>query len=149
MHRFARKVFGVASTTAALVGLTAALVPVTAEATPGVGVSAVTIFDKTVGNTEYVLKEITLAPGGSTGWHYHPGQVRGFVKQGTLTHNDSDCSIDGVYRRGQAISEASGPGYVHLGRNLGTTPVVLEVLYQNSVGTPLAVDMPNPGCSFQ
>ena len=144
-----RRAYRVALATAAAVGVSAALLPATAAATPGRGVTAVTIFDKVIGNTDYVLKEITLAPGGSTGWHYHPGPVRAIVKQGTLTHNMSDCSVDGIYRPGGFIQEQSGPGYVHIGRNLGTTPVVLEVFYQDPVGQPLAVDAPNPGCDFQ
>ncbi|WP_211767916.1 cupin [Kutzneria sp. CA-103260] len=145
-----RRAFRAAVATAALVGASAVLLPAAANATPGTGVSAVTIFDKTVGDTEYVLKDITLAPHtGSTGWHYHPGHVYAIVKQGTLTHNKSDCSVDGVDRQGQFITEESGPGYVHIGRNLGDTPVVLEVLYVNPVGQPLAVDAPNPGCDFQ
>ncbi|GLY47573.1 hypothetical protein [Lentzea sp. NBRC 102530] len=84
----------------AIIGLTATATPGTAGATPGYGVSAVTIFDHTVGDTQYVLREITIAPGGSTGWHYHPGPVKGVVTKGVLTHYDSDCSIDGIYRPG-------------------------------------------------
>jgi quercetin dioxygenase-like cupin family protein len=138
-----------ALTTAATAGLALAVIPATADATPGTGVSAVTLADYTVGGTEYVLKEITVAPGGSTGWHYHPGAVSGLVRKGVLSHFDSTCASDGVYRPGQTISEASGDGYVHIGRNLGETPLVLDVLYRNPVGQPLAVDAPNPGCSFQ
>jgi quercetin dioxygenase-like cupin family protein len=136
-------------TAAAIAGLTAAALPATANATPGTGVTSVTLFDHVVGDTDYVLKEITIAPGGSTGWHYHPGPVHGLIKQGGLTHNDADCSIDGSYHAGQTVDERSGPGYVHIGRNLGSTPVVLEVFYQDPVGSPLAVDAPNPGCPFQ
>lgn len=135
--------------TAAVAGLSVAVLPATANATPGNGVTAVTIFDHVVGDTDYVLKEITLAPGGSTGWHYHPGQVYGYVKQGVLSHNESSCASDGVYHTGQFISEESGSGHVHIGRNLDSTPVVLDVLYQNPVGQPLAVGVPNPGCSFE
>ncbi|WP_439658849.1 cupin domain-containing protein [Lentzea sp. HUAS TT2] len=133
----------------AIVGLTAATAPAVAGATPGRGVTAVTIFDQTVGDTQYVVREITIAPGGSTGWHYHPGPVRGVVTKGVLTHHDSDCAVDGVYRPGQFISESSGTGYVHIGRNLANAPLVLIVSYQNPAGGPLAVSTPNPGCSFE
>ncbi|MFD4638037.1 cupin [Lentzea sp. NPDC058436] len=133
----------------AVVGLAAVAAPSVAGATPGSGVSAVTIFDHVVGDTQYVLKEITIAPGGSTGWHYHPGPVKGVVTKGVLTHHESDCSVDGVYRPGQFINEESGTGYVHIGRNLASTPLVLSVLYRNPVGGPLAVSTPNPGCSFE
>ncbi|MET9232093.1 cupin [Lentzea sp. NPDC003310] len=133
----------------AAIGLAATAAPAVAQATPGTGVTAVTIFDHTVGDTQYVLKEITIAPGGATGWHYHPGPVRGVVAKGVLTHHDSSCAVDGVYRPGQFIDDPHGTGYVHIGRNLAEVPLVLEVLYQNPVGNPLAVSTPNPGCSFE
>ncbi|ONF73013.1 cupin domain-containing protein [Amycolatopsis keratiniphila] len=143
MHQASRLTFALA-----LTGLAVGLAPATANATPGRGVSAVTLFDHVVGGTQYVLKEITLAPGGSTGWHFHPGAVSGVVERGVLSHHDATCASDGVYHAGQAITEESGPGYVHIGRNLGTEPVVLEVLYRVPAGQALAVDVPDPGCSF-
>jgi quercetin dioxygenase-like cupin family protein len=124
-------------------------VPSSAYATPGSGATAKEISKTTIGGKDYVVKEITLAPGGSTGWHFHPGMVYGLVKKGTLTHNDSDCSVDGVYKAGSTIVERSGSGYVHIGRNLGKTPVVLDVLYIDPAGSELAKDAPNPGCDFE
>ena len=50
---------------------------------------------------------------------------------------------------GSSISEPAGPEYVHIGRNLGTTPLVLDVLYVLPHGSPFAEDAPNPGCDFQ
>lgn len=144
-----RRIVRISLACAAAAGALAFATPATANATPGSGVTAVTLFDHVVGGTDYVLKEITIAPGGSTGWHYHPGPVYGLVKQGVLTHDNSTCALDGTYHVGQAISEQSGPGYVHIGRNLGSTPVVLDVLYEDPVGSPLAVSVPNPGCSFE
>ena len=133
-----------------VLGAAAFVLPATrAAATPGRGVSAETIFDVEVGTTHLVLRRITIQPGGSTGWHYHPSVVRGVVTAGVLTHYAPDCSIDGVDKPGTVIVETAGPGYVHLGMNLGRKPVVLEVLYQAPVGEPLAVDMPNPGCPVQ
>jgi len=35
------------------------------------------IWQMTIGTTEYALREITIAPGGRTGWHYHDGPVYG------------------------------------------------------------------------
>jgi len=102
-----------------------------------------------VGGTRHVLEEITIAPGGSTGRHHHPGPVKGVATKGVLTHHESDCSVDGVHRPGQSINESSGTGYVHIGRNLASTPLVLTVLHENPVGNPLAVCTPNPGCAFE
>src|SRR5438046_52073 len=35
-----------------------------------------------------------IAPGGSTGWHYHDGQVIAVGKSGTLTRTLQDCSTE-------------------------------------------------------
>ncbi len=128
----------------------AVLAPGSAAATPSSGIEATTMVQSTLNGKDYVTRELTIAPGGTTGWHYHPGQIFGLIKQGTLTHYDGDgCSVDGVYNAGDAISEGSGPGYVHEGRNEGPVPVVMWVLYIKPAGSPLAVDMPNPGCPFE
>ncbi|GKQ40481.1 cupin domain-containing protein [Streptomyces sp. A012304] len=135
--------------TGAVVAATVLAAPV-AQATPaGPGVSGRVIARTTVGNTDYVLREVTIPPGQATGWHYHDGPLYGVVKQGTLSHYDSTCAQDGEYTVGEAIQEPAGPGYVHIGRNLGTTPLVLEVLYVLPHGAPFSEDAPNPGCPFE
>lgn len=126
-----------------------ALIPAAADATPGSGVTGTILAQSTVGGKDYILREITIAPGGKTGWHFHDGTLYAFVKQGTLTHSDSSCKTDGVYKAGAAFTEPSGPNHVHIGRNLGTKPVVLEVLYVDPAGSPLSEDAPNPGCPFE
>ncbi|WP_413807100.1 cupin domain-containing protein [Streptomyces sp. OE57] len=120
----------------------------TAEATPaGPGVTGKTISQTTVGGRDYILRQITIPAGQSTGWHFHDGTLYGYVEKGTLSHFDSTCKSDGVYKSGSSLTEPSGP--VHIGRNLGTTPVVLDVLYVLPHGAPLSEDAPNPGCDFQ
>jgi quercetin dioxygenase-like cupin family protein len=122
----------------------------TAHATPpGPGVTGRVIYQTTVGGTDYVLREVTVPPGQATGWHYHDGPVFGYVKQGTLTHYHADCAVNGVYPRGTVVREPGGPSDVHLGRNLGDTTLVLEVLYVLPHGAPFSEDVPNPGCPFQ
>ncbi|MEZ0356908.1 cupin domain-containing protein [Mycobacterium sp. SA01] len=120
-----------------------------AVATPNSGIEAETLVQSTLNGRDFVTRELTIAPGGTTGWHYHPGQVFGVIKQGTLTHYKGDCSVDGVYNAGDSISEGSGTGYIHEGRNEGPVPVVMWVLYIKPAGSPLAVDAPNPGCPFE
>ena len=46
-------------------------------------------------DTNYVFREITIAPGGSTGWHWHHGRRYGVMKQGTEAQHISDCTIEG------------------------------------------------------
>ncbi|MFF7446425.1 MULTISPECIES: cupin domain-containing protein [unclassified Streptomyces] len=137
---------GIAGAVAAATVLTCG----TAQATPpGPGVTAKLISQRTVGETDYVLREITIPPGQATGWHYHDGPLYAFVQQGTLSHFDSTCASDGVYAKGDFVQEPAGSGNVHIGRNLGDTPLVLDVLYVLPHGAPFSEDAPNPGCPFQ
>ncbi|MGD9622941.1 MAG: cupin domain-containing protein [Mycolicibacterium sp.] len=120
----------------------------TAVATPSAGVQVVTLSANTVNGTDYVTREITIAPGGSTGWHYHEPIVYGIIRSGTLTWTPSNCVAVQTYPAGSAVAEHSGPDHVHLGRNLGTEPVVMWVNYVAPAGTPPAVSVPDPGCGF-
>jgi quercetin dioxygenase-like cupin family protein len=116
---------------------------------PGPGVTGTILWQKTVGGHDLVFREIHLPAGQSTGWHTHDGNLYAVVRKGTLSHFDSTCDPDGVYRTGSFIFERAGAGHVHLGRNLGATEVILDVLYVLPHGAPLAEDAPNPGCPFQ
>lgn len=136
--------------TGAVAAATVLVAGPTAQATPpGPGVTGRIISQKTVGDTDYILREITIPPGQATGWHYHDGPLYAFTQQGTLSHYDSTCASDGVYPKGSFIQEPAGPGNVHIGRNEGDTPVVLDVLYVLPHGSPFSEDAPNPGCPFE
>jgi hypothetical protein len=50
---------------------------------------------------------------------------------------------------GTIIAQKTVGDHVHIGRNLGDTPVVLDVLYVLPHGSALPEDAPNPGCDFQ
>jgi quercetin dioxygenase-like cupin family protein len=143
-----RTLLRIGLTGAAVVGMS--LGAGTAFATPpGPGVTGKTISQTTVGKTDYILRQITIPPGQSTGWHYHDGNVYGYVLHGTLSHFDSTCKSNGVYKAGSSLVETAGSNNVHIGRNLGKTPVVLDALYVLPHGAPLSEDAPNPGCDFQ
>jgi quercetin dioxygenase-like cupin family protein len=121
-----------------------------AFATPsGPGVTGTVIARTTKGGTDYTLRRITVPPGQSTGWHYHDGPLYAHVRQGTLSHFDATCTFDGVYPAGSAFVEPAGDNNVHIGRNLGITPLVLDVLYVLPHGSSLSEDAPNSGCDFQ
>ena len=134
------------ATAAIAVVLTA--LPPTVSATPARDTDGKVIWQTSDDGKDYIFREITIAPGGSTGWHSHDGELLGVVKEGVLTHYRSDCTIDGTYTTGQSIAEKGGPGYVHMGRNLGPEPLVLQVLYIDPAGAPLSDDQPDPGCGF-
>ena len=117
----------------------------TAYATPSENADPVVISQARVDGVDYITREITIQPGGSTGWHYHDGRVFGVVREGTLTRNMADCSVI-ASPAGSAVTEDSGSDHAHIGRNLGPEPLVLWIDYIQPAGTPLSVDVPDPGC---
>ncbi|MEV4615088.1 cupin domain-containing protein [Kitasatospora sp. NPDC049258] len=123
-----------------------------AAAAPGVsatvlakGTTAGSVSIRSKGRTDVVVREITIQPGGSTGWHYHHGRLIAVVRSGALTRVLDDRSVHTV-TAGQSFVEPAGRRRVHIGRNLGSEPVVLYATYLLPEGSPLAVDAPAPGC---
>lgn len=136
----------------ALVAVGLGLLPTAAQATPASRVTGTVLARGTMtdhfrlradGATEFVVRQITIQPGGDTGWHYHPGTVLAVVQRGTLTHTDANCrSVS--YRAGQSLVEPSGSKHVHIGRNLGPEPVELYVTYVDPIGSPRPSTRPAP-----
>lgn len=89
------------------------------------------------GPTQVAMREITLAPGASTGLHCHYGQLIAVVEQGVFTHY-APVYPEGVhvYHAGDSLVE--GAHYVHQGVNEGTEDVVLSVTYVIPAGDPLS-----------
>ena len=98
------------------------------------------------------VQELTIAPGGTTGWHSHPGPAIAVIKSGTLTLYDAhDPSCTGKsYSDGEGFVDP-GRGHVHIARNeSATTPVVVLAVYLDVpvAGSP-RIDQPAPGnCAF-
>jgi len=99
-----------------------------------------------------VMQQIIIGPGGSTGWHSHPGPVVVLVKAGELTFyssNDPTCTPR-TYSAGQAFVD-SGQGHVHLARNLSPSQNVelWATYFDVPPGGPFRLDAANPGnCGF-
>ena len=82
-----------------------------------------------------LVTSIVVDPGGSFGWHTHPGPVLVSVASGTLSLYHAEhrrCHRDTV-TAGQGFIEDGGD--VHLARNEGTTPVQLYVTFLAPTGT--------------
>jgi quercetin dioxygenase-like cupin family protein len=96
--------------------------------------------------TDVAMAQITVVPGGSSGWHSHPGGAIIIVKQGTLTVNraiGSQCQT-ATYGAGQAFIER--PGEVDQVVNTGTVPYVLLVTFPRvPQGESARIDQPDPG----
>ena len=96
--------------------------------------------------TDVTMAQITVAPGGSSGWHSHPGGAIIVVKQGSLTvygSLGSKCETT-TYGAGQAFIER--PGELDNVLNNGTVPYVLFVTFPRvPQGDSARTDEPNPG----
>jgi hypothetical protein len=97
---------------------------------------------------------VTFQPGGSSGWHTHPGPVFFTVRTGTLTvyeGDDPSCSPL-VFPAGTGAVEAGTNTHIHMVRNETNSVAEALVTYLVPVGTPqsqLRTDLPNPGnCPF-
>jgi quercetin dioxygenase-like cupin family protein len=92
------------------------------------------------------MAQITVEPGGSSGWHSHPGGAIIIVKQGELTVYraiGSQCQTT-TYSAGQAFIER--PGEVDQVVNTGTIPYVLYVTFPRvPQGASTRIDEPGPG----
>lgn len=100
---------------------------------------------------ETVIQQVVIAPGGSTGWHSHPGPAVVLIKSGQMSFYDSEdptCTAR-TYSAGQAFVD-SGQGHVHIARNEGSVNLDLWVTYFDvPPGGAFRIDAPNPGnCSF-
>jgi quercetin dioxygenase-like cupin family protein len=96
--------------------------------------------------TDVAMAQITVVPGGSSGWHSHPGGAIIVVKQGTLTVYralGSQCQTS-TYSAGQAFIER--PREVDQVVNTGTIPYVLLVTFPRvPQGESARIDAPDPG----
>ena len=83
---------------------------------------------QTKGSVDVANATVSVAPGGDSGWHTHPGIVLVTVKSGTLTFYNQTC-VGTVHAAGTTFVEvaADGPG---IARNESTTvPSELVVTY--------------------
>lgn len=89
---------------------------------------------------DIVVATLTIEPGGTSGWHTHPGPELLVVKSGTLTfYQGDDRTCEPVrYSAGQAFVWS---GALHQGRNEGPEPVEVVVTSLNvPQGSPVRED---------
>lgn len=126
-----------------------AIAAATALATPSAGLTverlgSVVIADKidvdragirvkTTKPVEVFSQKITFAPGGTSGWHHHPGANFVSVIAGTLTYYDDKCARR-AYAAGSGFSHSHRD--VHLARNESSSNVVVLVTYVKPAPTP-------------
>ena len=92
------------------------------------------------------FQQLTIPPGGHTGWHTHPGPTFVAVAdgEGTLYHGMSGCPVT-KYATGAGFMQPQTE--VHNMRNEASKPLVLWAFYALPPGTPntaIRIDQPQP-----
>lgn len=69
-----------------------------------------------------ITTHITVAPGGHTAWHSHPGPHFVSVRTGTVVVYETDCSIRGAFPAGTGFFDpgSTSPSHVQASRDVHT-----------------------------
>jgi quercetin dioxygenase-like cupin family protein len=157
MHLPSGRTLRLAVTTFAFAGLVVAVNAAPAGATPPNNFVGTVLGRGTLqsngslpinGGLDIVVAQNTVQPGGSSGWHSHPGGAIVVVAQGQITTYESvggHCVIT-PYTAGQAFTERAGKALI--AKNTGSTVTIVIATFPNvpvGVANAQRTDLPNPG----
>lgn len=89
---------------------------------------------RTSGPAVLSVRTEVLPPGGTTGWHRHPGTEMSIVRTGRVTVQREDSCTPERYVAGEAVSVPDGQ--LHAARNDGPEPAELVVTHLLEPGEP-------------
>jgi quercetin dioxygenase-like cupin family protein len=109
-------------------------------------------LQKTKGSSDLYVQTNVWQPGGTTGWHSHPGHSLIVVTAGTVTDYEGDdptCTPH-VYTTGMAFVDHGGEHHVHIIRNETNAVAATVAIQLIPADTQRRIDVPtSPGnCSF-
>jgi quercetin dioxygenase-like cupin family protein len=104
------------------------------------------VWMKTHGVSDFYVIDNKIAPGGTTGWHSHPGPSLIYVVSGEVTNylGDDPACTPHVYTAGQGFVDAGGSD-VHMLRNNGAVVAETVAVQFLQKGATRRIDEPNPG----
>jgi quercetin dioxygenase-like cupin family protein len=107
-------------------------------------------LQETKGLSDVYVQNNVWAPGGSTGWHSHPGHSLIIVTAGTVTDyegHDPDCKPH-VYKTGMGFVDPGG-NHVHILRNEGAIEAQTIAVQLIPADASRRIDVADPGnCHF-
>ena len=107
-------------------------------------------WQKTKGSSDLYVQNNTWAPGGSSGWHTHPGHSLITVTAGAVTAyegNDPECRPR-VYTQGMGFVDPGGD-HVHNLRNQGAVEARTITVQLIPAAAPRRIDAEKPAnCPF-
>ena len=105
---------------------------------------------KAKGASDLYVQNNVWAPGGTTGWHTHPGHSLIIVTAGTVTayEGDDPSCTPHVYTVGMGFVDEGGD-HVHVLRNEGTVEARTVAVQLIPAAAPRRIDaVANPACPF-
>jgi len=100
--------------------------------------------------SDYYIVTNTVAAGGYSGWHTHPGPSVVLVKSGVATVYDGDdpsCTPK-TYAAGSGFVDP-GDGHIHMVRNEGAAVLITQAFQIIPTGAARRIDAVSPGnCPF-
>ena len=107
-------------------------------------------LQQTKGASDVYVQSNVWAPGGSTGWHSHPGDSLIIVTAGTVTDyegHDPACKPH-MYTKGMGFVDPGG-GHVHILRNEGDVEAQTIAVQLIPADAARRIDVADPGnCHF-
>jgi quercetin dioxygenase-like cupin family protein len=101
-------------------------------------------------SADFAIAKVLIEPGGTTGWHHHPGVALVSVNSGSVTEYDKNCHKS-VVKAGEGFFETNGE--VHVVRNRGKANAVLYVTFiapTKTAADGLVILDPKPkGCNVK
>ena len=107
-------------------------------------------FQKTKGPSDLFVQNNVWAPGGTSGWHTHPGHSLIIVTAGTVTayEGDDPSCTPHVYTVGMGLVDEGGD-HVHVIRNEGSVEARTVAVQLIPAGATRRIDAEgNAGCPF-
>ena len=93
---------------------------------------------------EIITQTVTIQPGGTSGWHSHPGPQFIVVKSGAITFYGLEASCSPLRINAGESWIDHEPGMAHTVTNEGSVPAELVVTSVNPVGLAPRTDVPAP-----
>ncbi|HEY4914635.1 MAG TPA: hypothetical protein VIJ91_12035 [Candidatus Dormibacteraeota bacterium] len=95
--------------------------------------------------TDVLVQTISFLPGGTSGWHFHPGVVIVVVESGQVTTHDASCQT-ATYGPHQSFVE-SGTEPFMVSNESGTDKAVVYATLVVPAGSPFRIESAPPACA--
>jgi quercetin dioxygenase-like cupin family protein len=95
--------------------------------------------------TDVLVQTISFLPGGTSGWHFHPGVVIVVVESGQVTTHDASCQT-ATYGPHQSFVE-SGTEPFMVSNESATDKAVVYATLVVPAGSPFRIETAPPACA--